>query len=179
MSNEDDTERESTDSAEPAPDDRQNGDSLPTALESSLRTGLQSLSEGLRNVVGDTSGTVSTRGAPRSRPSASRNRENWKQRADDAKRRSKLESDECLIDTRLTDGEFVVIADLLGASINDISVGINPRTNELVVRKNDTVVGRVDLPWDSPEVEGVWFKNGILEVYMRSGDSRSLEESSS
>ncbi len=95
------------------------------------------------------------------------------------KRTYESESEECLIDTRFTDDEFIVIADMFGASIDDISVGINPRTNELVISKTSTVVGRVDPPWASPEIKKAWFKNGILEIYMRSEDSELVNDSSS
>ncbi len=94
------------------------------------------------------------------------------------KRTYESESEECLIDTRFTNDEFIVISDMFGTSIDDISFGINPKTNELVISKTGTVVGRVDLPWASPEMKKAWFKNGILEVYIKSEDFESVSDSS-
>ncbi|SEO87156.1 GvpH protein [Halogranum amylolyticum] len=73
-------------------------------------------------------------------------------------------SEECRIDTRRDDRVFTVVADLPGATIDDVSVGIDPRANELVVQREGTVVGRIVIPWESPVVSRVWFNNGILEV---------------
>lgn len=87
------------------------------------------------------------------------------------KRRVDTDSAECLIDTRWTDDEFVVTADVPGAGIEDVSVGIDPRTNELVINRDDAVVGRVDLPYESPEATQVWFNNGVLEVRIRPADA--------
>lgn len=75
--------------------------------------------------------------------------------------------EECLIDTRLTDSELTITADIPGASKDDISVGRNPRTNTLVISKDGTIIGRVTLPWESPETTKVEFNNGILEIRMR------------
>ncbi|ELY92744.1 hypothetical protein C483_07247 [Natrialba hulunbeirensis JCM 10989] len=95
------------------------------------------------------------------------------------KRTHESKSEECLLDTRFTDDQFIVTADLFGASLDDITVGVNPRTNELVIEKTGTVVGRVDIPWASPEMQNAWFKNGILEVHMKSDDSEPLTNSPS
>lgn len=80
-------------------------------------------------------------------------------------------AEQCLIDTRLTDGELTITADMPGASKDDISVGHNPRTNKLVISKDGTVVGRVVLPWESVETTKVWFNNGVLEIHMRPKES--------
>ncbi|ELY23430.1 hypothetical protein C500_19919 [Natrialba magadii ATCC 43099] len=95
------------------------------------------------------------------------------------KRTHESKSEDCLIDTRFTDDEFIIIADLFGARLDDITVGINPKTNELVIKKTETVVGRVDLPWTSPEMQNAWFNNGILEVHIKSDDSGSISNSPS
>lgn len=86
------------------------------------------------------------------------------------------ESAEYHVDTRVEDNEFVVTADIPGASKDDISVGINPKTNTLVISKEGTVLRRVDLPWHSPKTTNVWFNNGILEVRLRSTSSDELNE---
>jgi len=83
-----------------------------------------------------------------------------------------------LIDTRLDGDEFVVVADLPGANKDDLTAGINPETNELVIKKTDTTVGRVELPWASSEMQKAWFKNGVLEVYIRSDDAEPPGKSS-
>jgi HSP20 family molecular chaperone IbpA len=74
---------------------------------------------------------------------------------------------ECLIDTRLADDELIITADIPGARKDEISLGRNPRTNKLVISKDGTVVGRVKLPWKSPETTKVWFNNGVLEIRMQ------------
>lgn len=96
------------------------------------------------------------------------------QRSDDRSRRKrtvrvrKAESEECLIDTHFDDDEFVVTADVRGTNKDELSVGIDPKTNDLVIGKDGSVLARVPLPWQSPETTNVWFNNGILEVRMRS-----------
>lgn len=177
MSDEDEPERKSGELSRSTPGDRRDP-SLATALEASLQAGLRSLSEGLGNLVGEDARRTSSRRGVGTRPSAGRERTSLSRRADESEperiepsRGSTVESAECLVDTRLADGEFVVTADLLGASKDDVSAGINPRTNELVISKADTTVGRVDLPWSSPETKNAWFNNGILEVRVRSADA--------
>lgn len=83
------------------------------------------------------------------------------------KRRRAPSSDEYLIDTRREDGEFVVTADIPGANVDDLSVGIDPVTNELVIGLNGSVLDRVDPPWRSIEATRVRFRNSILEVRLR------------
>ncbi|WP_331234460.1 hypothetical protein [Natronorarus salvus] len=180
MSNEDESERETSKSGSSRTEN-----SLGAALEASLQAGLQSISDGLKNIAGeDTKDTSLSTRPSRLRPSTARKQANQDRHADTAKRRRKTRrresgSDECLIDTRFTDGEFVVIADLLGASIDDISVGISQKANQIVISKMNTVVGRVDIPLNSTEMKGAYFKNGILEVYMKSEDTGSLNDQSS
>ncbi|WP_255169244.1 Hsp20/alpha crystallin family protein [Natrononativus amylolyticus] len=183
MSDEDDTDRETSEAANAPPGGHRKGTSLGAALEASLQAGLQSLSDGLGKLVEDDAGGASSSSRRvRPRPSRTGKRTSRKQRAERAnrtrtKRASPSASDDCLIDTRLADGEFMVIADIPGASKDDLSVGVNPKTNELVISKTGTVVGRVDLPWESPEMSQAWFKNGVLEVYMTSDDPKSHAES--
>jgi HSP20 family molecular chaperone IbpA len=178
MSNKDESEREDHERDRSVHNRRQTEPSLARAIESSLQAGLQSLSEGLGNVVGEDA-KRSSRGPPRSRPPTQRTQANQKQRTDSSerKRARKYESTDCLIDTRRDDGEFVVVADLPGATKDDLTAGIDPRTNELVIKKTGTAVGRVELPWSSSEVQKAWFKNGILEVYIRSDDTEQSEKS--
>ena len=83
------------------------------------------------------------------------------------KRRHASPSDGHLVDTRREDGEFIVTADIPNASRDDLSVGIDPRTNELVIGVAGTALERVDPPWRSVEATKVWFNNGVLEVRLR------------
>lgn len=177
MSNKDENEPEDSE-RNTSRDNQQTDSSLATAIESSLQAGLRSLSEGLGNLVGEDA-KRSSKGPPRSRPSMRRTPANRKQRTDSSKQKQtrKSESEEWLIDTRLDDDEFVVVADLPGANKDDLTAGINPGTNELVIKKAGTTVGRVEVPWTSPEMQKAWFKNGILEVYIRSDDAEPSEES--
>lgn len=74
---------------------------------------------------------------------------------------------DCLLDTRIEDDEFVVLADIPGADIHDLTVGIHPGRNALVIGQGDAVVARVPLPWESAESTKTAFNNGILEVRLR------------
>lgn len=180
MSNKDENERGDSERETSGHNRQQTDPSLARAIESSLQAGLRSLSEGLENLVGEDA-KRSSRGPPRSRPPAQRTQANQKQRTDSSERKQarKSESTDCLIDTRLDDGEFVVVADLPGATKDDLTAGINPSTNELIIKKTDTTVGRVELPWTSSEMRKAWFKNGVLEVYVQSDDTESSEKSTS
>lgn len=82
----------------------------------------------------------------------------------------KQKSEQCLIDTRFIDDEFVIIADIPTTNPDDLTVGYNRRTNELVISRDGTVIGRVDIPWKSPETPEVWFNNGVLEARIRQTD---------
>ncbi|WP_293031406.1 gas vesicle protein GvpH [Natronococcus sp.] len=179
MSNKDENEREDSERNGSTRDSRRTDSSLAAAIESSLQARLRSLSERLESVVGEEA-KRSSRGPPRSRPSTRRTEANRKQRTDSSRRKRarKSESTECLIDTRLDGDEFVVVADLPGANKDDLTAGINPETNELVIKKTDTTVGRVELPWASSEMQKAWFKNGVLEVYIRSDDAEPPGKSS-
>lgn len=73
---------------------------------------------------------------------------------------------ECYIDTRIRDDSFIVVADLPGAIKEDLAVGINQRTNELIIRRDGTVVETLSIPWEAPEVTRIWFNNGILEIHL-------------
>lgn len=77
------------------------------------------------------------------------------------------ESADYRFDTRLEDGEFVVAADIPGATKDDLSVGIRRRTNVLVVSLEGTVLERIDIPWASPEATRVWLNNGVLVVRLQ------------
>jgi HSP20 family molecular chaperone IbpA len=178
MGNKDENERKDGERDTSVHNRQQTDPSLATAIESSLQAGLRSLSEGLGNLVGEDA-KRSSRGPPRSRPPTQRPQATQNQRTASTKRKQtrKSESAECLIDTRLDDNKFIVVADLPGANKDDLTAGINSRTNELVIKKTGTTVGRVELPWTSSEMQKAWFKNGILEVYIRSNDTEQSEKS--
>lgn len=74
---------------------------------------------------------------------------------------------EYLLDTRFDGDEFVVTADLPGASRDDLTVGIDPDENALVIKRDGTELERIALPWESVEAERVLFNNGVLEARMR------------
>jgi HSP20 family molecular chaperone IbpA len=71
---------------------------------------------------------------------------------------------QCRIDARVDDDELVIVADILGATEDEISVSIDRSTNKLVIVRNDAVVGRVEIPWGSPDVTHARFNNGVLEI---------------
>jgi HSP20 family molecular chaperone IbpA len=89
----------------------------------------------------------------------------------DNERAEEFALNECLVDVRFDDNEFIVIADIPGASRGDLLIGVNPKTNTLVLGKNETVLERIPLPWKSAEAARVRLNNGVLEVRMRSADS--------
>lgn len=78
-----------------------------------------------------------------------------------------IDAGRVLTDTHREGDEFVVTADIYGVGKDDLSVGIDPKTNELVVGANDTALERVSLPWDSAEASKVHFNNGVLEVRLQ------------
>ena len=141
-----------------------------------LEAGLRPLSELLGNLI---EVNVSESPPPPSDPVAwetvDEGRVDRESRGENRRKRTKrvrkTRSDACLIDTHFEDEEFVVTADVPGSSKDDLSVGIDPRTNTLVISKDGTVLERVDLPWESPETTNVWFNNGVLEVRMRPNES--------
>ncbi|MFH5801052.1 gas vesicle protein GvpH [Haladaptatus sp. CMAA 1911] len=71
---------------------------------------------------------------------------------------------QCRIDARVDDDILVIVADIPSATEDDISVGIDQSTNKLVIARHNAVVGRVEIPWESPDVRHAWFNNGVLEV---------------
>lgn len=75
-------------------------------------------------------------------------------------------ADDGLIDTRRTDDELVVVADVNRTSTDEVTVGIDPGASELVIGKRGRVLGRVDVPWESTE-RSAQFNNGVLEVRLR------------
>lgn len=86
------------------------------------------------------------------------------------KRVRQTKAEKYFLNTRFEDDEFVVTADIPGATKDDLAIGVDRNTNKLVIKKNETILGRVTLPWDSVEPTRVWFNNGILEVRVRSDD---------
>ena len=93
--------------------------------------------------------------------------ENEGPRHERKKRTRPINAGKVLTDTHREGDEFVVTADIYGVSKDDLSVGIDPKTSELVVGANDTALGRVSLPWDSAEATSVRYNNGVLDVRLR------------
>lgn len=79
----------------------------------------------------------------------------------------KIRAETYLLDSRFEGDAFVVIADIPGASQEDISVGINHSTYKLVIKNDGRVIERVPLPWYPVEVTRAWYNNGILDVRVR------------
>ncbi len=75
-----------------------------------------------------------------------------------------MTAEKYLLDAHYEDDTFVVLADIPGASRDELTVGIHPRDRTLVIARNESVLGRVPLPskpWGSPDA---LFHNGVLEV---------------
>lgn len=171
----DDRDEEDTDGGdEPVDEDHEDavpsepiGDTSSSGFR--LEIGLSSLSDLLDGLVGVSSGDVESSSRNTIDWSTLNDRDGRRVRNHGANRTVRIRgSDSPVIDTRMDDCGFLVVADLAGASEDDISVGIDPRTNQLVIAKNSTVVGCVDVPFESPEATSVWFNNGVLEVRLRS-----------
>lgn len=87
-------------------------------------------------------------------------------------RRARDRADEdYLVESRTEGDEFVVHADIPGATKDELSVGIHPRTNDLVIGRDGHVIERVQIPWASHEATNVLFNNGVLEVRLRATDT--------
>lgn len=107
-------------------------------------------------------------------PGARKRRQESVEATSDQKRTDRgrtSQSDDHLIETRIDDDEFIVTADIPGATRDDLSVGIRPRTNALQIARDGTVLRRIDIPWASPEATRVWFNNGVLEVRLQPSDT--------
>ncbi|WP_312911988.1 Hsp20/alpha crystallin family protein [Natronosalvus caseinilyticus] len=136
-----------------------------------LRAGLRSLSTLLGNLV-----EVSVDESPPPVNSANRTTVEgggeYRRRQEDQPERTRVKrvrktTADHLIDTRLDGDEFLVTADVPGASKDDLSVGIDSSTNQLVIGREGTVLERVEIPWRSPETTEAWFNNGVLEIRVR------------
>lgn len=72
------------------------------------------------------------------------------------------------VGTQYDGDEFVVVADLLGASMDEVAAGLTQAGDELVVQHGGETVARVDLPWRTATVTRARFNNGVLEIRLRS-----------
>lgn len=70
------------------------------------------------------------------------------------------------------DGRLVVVADLPGVAHDDLRVGLDEETNELVVGVDDRAVERLPLPWPVDDVEGR-FNHGVLELRITATEDAS------
>lgn len=166
MTDENTDDREPTESNGAATDDRSGG--------FRLRGELSLLSDLLGSLVEvNVEGAPPPRDDPPDRPMGDAVREpaDDDQDRDRSRRVRTAEDDDTLIDTRFEGETFVVIADVPGASKDDLSLGIDPDANELVLQREGSVAARIDLPWRSVEPTRVWFRNGILEVRLRPSEA--------
>ncbi|UTF55011.1 Hsp20/alpha crystallin family protein [Natronosalvus rutilus] len=161
------------------PKDQNSSESEDRPRAFRLRAGLRSLSTLLGNLV-----EVSA-GDPPPVNSADRTTVEgggeYRRRQEDQPERTRVKrvrktTADYLIDTRLDGDEFLVTADVPGASKDDLSVGIDSRTNQLVISREGTVLERVEIPWRSPETTEAWFNNGVLEIRVqRSSTNRRID----
>lgn len=80
------------------------------------------------------------------------------------------------VDVRRDGHEITVVADLQGADAADVTAGVDPDANELVVGVDDEPVDRIPLgPVTASDIDAS-FHNGILELRIRTeneeGDER-------
>lgn len=75
------------------------------------------------------------------------------------------ETDEYLVDVRYDEGddEMLVVADLPDVSVEDLTVGIDRDTNELVVGVENRPLERLELPWPVAEADSQ-YHHGVLEL---------------
>lgn len=73
-------------------------------------------------------------------------------------------ADDYLVDSHRDGDEFLVTAELPGVDEDDLSVGIDVESNDLVISVDGRTIDRIALPWSSTDATRVWFNNGILEV---------------
>lgn len=78
--------------------------------------------------------------------------------------------DDCLIETRLEEGAFVVTADVVGTDPEALSVYVDHAANDLLIREGGEVLERVALPWSPVEAGEGRLNNGVLEVRLRPDD---------
>lgn len=124
--------------------------------------------EGESNREADRDARRRSRDRERPRPTELKRREKERPHRERKERTRPIDAGKVLTDTHREGDEFVVTADVYGVSRDDLSVGIDPRTSELVVGSNDTALERVSLPWNSAEATSVRYNNGVLEVRLRS-----------
>lgn len=70
------------------------------------------------------------------------------------------------------DGQLVVVADMPGVEHDDLRVGLDEASNELVVGVDDRPVERLSLPWPVDDVEGR-FNHGVLELRITATEDAS------
>ncbi|WP_232702621.1 gas vesicle protein GvpH [Halobacterium wangiae] len=68
-----------------------------------------------------------------------------------------------LLDVREEEGAFLVVADVAGVDVDDLTVGLTDERTTLVVLVEDEQLGRIDLPWRAAEVEAQ-HQHGVLEI---------------
>lgn len=81
-----------------------------------------------------------------------------------------------LVDTHRTEDWLVVTAELPGVSEEELAVGIDVPSKDLVIAVNGRPIERVALPWSSTEAAKVWFNNEILEVRLEPEDGSETDE---
>lgn len=133
-----------------------------------LEIGLRKLYDAIRTLVGVDFERPSPTDGAGERPDRSDARPDAESSFESPNGPRNAPADRYLIDTRFEDDEFVVHADMPGARTDEISIGLDPRTDQLVIAETGFLVESVDLPWSSPEATTVRFNNGVLEVRLRS-----------
>jgi HSP20 family molecular chaperone IbpA len=169
----------------------------PGVVRLDLNVGIQPLTDLLGGVLGASASShrgewqpvddVGRRGdhADSQAPGAGRRARDADRRADDARsvdrdgRSDALDAprdesvevaDDFLVETHRDGDEFVVTAELPGVDEEDLSVGIDVRSNDFVVAADGRTIDRVDLPWPTTDAARVWYNNGVLEARLRPAD---------
>jgi HSP20 family molecular chaperone IbpA len=70
------------------------------------------------------------------------------------------------------DGRLVVVADMPGVEHEELTVGLDEASNELVVGVENRAIERLPLPWPVDDVEGR-FNHGVLELRITAAEGTS------
>lgn len=62
------------------------------------------------------------------------------------------------------DDEILVVADLPGVSIGDLTVGFTDDPTELIIEVENIYRARVPLPWKTIEYSDARLNNGVFEI---------------
>lgn len=161
------SEFDDTDGDEETPDPRRPPGRRPSRsgiVNLGINVGLQSVTD-LLDSLGVGGVSHRPQGEPESRGGRERaERDAWPPDSESDQDAATQPPEDYLVDTHRTTDEFVVTAELPGVSGEDLDIGIDVQSNDLVIAVEGQAIERIPLPWSSTNAAKVWFNNGVLEV---------------